>query len=259
MLKIILAMVRSVINRFGIEIVRYRETKYPADLNATNLEICKRVKPYTMTSPERINALIDAVNYVVTNKIDGAMVECGVWKGGSTMAMALALQKSQDEDRSLYLYDTFAGMSAPSDVDISIDGDRAKSQFDKTKISDDSSTWCLSNLDEVKQNVLGTGYRQDKIHFIQGKVEDTIPANMPEKIALLRLDTDWYESTKHELTHLFPLLQPNSVLIIDDYGYWQGARKAVDEYIADRNICILLNRIDDTGRIAIVAPSVVAA
>jgi hypothetical protein len=82
-------------------------------------------------------------------------------------------------------------------------------------------------------------------------VEDTIPGNMPKKIALLRLDTDWYESTKHELTHLFPLLQSNGVLIIDDYGHWEGARKAVNEYISDKHIRILLNRIDYTGRIAI--------
>jgi hypothetical protein len=84
-----------------------------------------------------------------------------------------------------------------------------------------------------------------------GKVEDTIPADIPEKIALLRLDTDWYESTKHELIHLFPRLQKGGVLIIDDYGFWKGARKAVDEYFAENNIQILLNRIDDTGRMAI--------
>lgn len=110
---------------------------------------------------------------------------------------------------------------------------------------------CLSPLDETKQNVFSAGYPKDKIHFIKGKVEDTIPENMPKQIALLRLDTDWYESTKHELTHLFLLLQPNGVLIIDDYGHWKGARKAVDEYIPDKNIRILLNRIDYTGRIAI--------
>jgi hypothetical protein len=106
-------------------------------------------------------------------------------------------------------------------------------------------------LDEVRGNVFSTGYPKDKIHFIEGKVENTIPLNMPRKIALLRLDTDWYQSTKHELIHLFPLLQRNGVLIIDDYGHWEGARKAVDEYVSGNSICILLNRIDYTGRIAI--------
>ncbi len=99
--------------------------------------------------------------------------------------------------------------------------------------------------------MLSTGYPKEKIHLIKGKVEDTIPENIPKEIALLRLDTDWYESTKHELIHLFPLLKPNGILIIDDYGHWEGARKAVDEYISDNNIHILLNRIDYSGRISV--------
>jgi O-methyltransferase len=85
-------------------------------------------------------------------------------------------------------------------------------------------------------------------------VEDTIPNNIPEKIAILRLDTDWYESTRHELVHLFPRLSPYGVLIIDDYGCWQGAKKAVDEYISENNLRIFLSRIDSTGRIAIKLP-----
>ncbi|MGL4879530.1 MAG: TylF/MycF/NovP-related O-methyltransferase [Waterburya sp.] len=256
MKKVITTTIRSAIRRFGIDVVRYRDkkflpVKYPFDFSERNIEICNAVKPYTMTTPERVNALINAVDYLVANKIDGAMVECGVWKGGSTMAMMLALKKLQNETKDFYLYDTFSGMTAPGDVDVSYQGNKAYEEFSKFQVSEDTSDWCFSSLEEVKQNVFSTGYQQDKIHFIKGKVENTIPENLPDKIALLRLDTDWYESTKHELTHLFPLIQPNGVLIIDDYGYWQGARKAVDEYIADNNICILLNRIDYTGRIGI--------
>jgi O-methyltransferase len=84
-----------------------------------------------------------------------------------------------------------------------------------------------------------------------GKVEDTFPKDTPDKIAILRLDTDWYESTRHELIHLYPKLSIGGVLIIDDYGHWEGARKAVDEYINDNTLRILLNRIDYTGRIAV--------
>jgi hypothetical protein len=246
-------MLRSVIRRFGFDIVRYRKVHgtYAPDLSETNIEIFKAVKPYTMTSAERVNALVDAVNYVVANKIDGAMVECGVWKGGSTMAMMLALKQLGDETRDIYLYDTFAGMSTPTDADVSIQGQKAQEKFSKVKIAEDASDWCMSPLEEVQKNTFSVGYNQDKIHFVKGKIEDTIPETMPDKIALLRLDTDWYESTKHELTHLFPLLQPYGVLIIDDYGHWEGARKAVDEYIAENNIRILLNRIDYTGRIGI--------
>ena len=248
--KIIDRKIRPLIQSFGFDIVRVRD--YPVDFSEQNIEIYESVKPYTMTSPEKVNALIDAVHYIVKNKIDGAIVECGVWKGGSTMAIALTLKMLDAENRDLYLFDTFSGMSVPSDVDVSfINGAKAHEYFSKARISEDTSDWCLSSLDEVKENMLSTGYQKDRIHFIKGKVEDTIPKDIPKAIALLRLDTDWYESTKHELTHLFPLLKPNGVLIIDDYGHWEGARKAVDEYISDKNIRILLNRIDYAGRIAI--------
>ena len=252
----ITTMIRPLIRRSGFDIVRYQEKQkvrvpYPVDFSASNIEICDVVKPYTMTSPERVNALIDAVHYVAANNIAGAMVECGVWKGGSAMAMMLTLKKFGDESRDFYLYDTYAGMSAPSDADISFQGDHAYEEFSKLKISEDISGWCLSPLEEVKQNAFSTGYNKDKIHFIKGKVEDTIPENIPQSISILRLDTDFYESTKHELIHLFPLLQPSGVLIIDDYGHWEGSRKAVDEYISENNIRILLNRIDYTGRIGI--------
>ncbi len=252
MKEIIKTTIRPVIQRFGFDIVRHQKKDlYPRDFSEQNIEICDIVKPYTKTSPERVNALIGAVQYVVKNKIDGAMVECGVWKGGSTMAMALTLKNLGDESRELYLYDTFSGMSAPTDVDISIDGAKADDTFSQTKISEDSSDWYSSSLGEVKENLFTTGYPKGKIHFIEGKVENTIPTEIPNKIALLRLDTDWYESTKHEMTHLFPLLKQNGVLVIDDYGYWEGARKAIDEYISDNSIRILLHRIDYTGRIAI--------
>ena len=243
--------IRSLMRRSGLDLMRDREKHtvrpaYPADFSATNIEICDAVKPYTMTSPLRVNALIDAVRYITANNIAGAMVECGVWKGGSAMAMMLTLMKLGDESRDFYLYDTYTGMSTPSDADVSFQGDKAHETF-----SEEGSDWCLSPLEEVKQNAFSTGYNKDKIYFIKGKVEDTIPETIPQSIAILRLDTDWYESTKHELIHLFPLLQSNGVLIIDDYGHWEGARKAVDEFISENNIRILLNRIDYTGRIGI--------
>ena len=249
-------MIRLIIQRIGFDIIRYKNKDivnliYPPDFSDNDIEICDTVKEYTLTSPERVKALINAVQYVVRNEIDGAMVECGVWKGGSSMAMALTLKKIGAENRELYLYDTFSGMSAPTDVDVSIGGAKAHEKFADKKISEDASKWCSSTLEEVKNNVLSTGYNIENINFIEGKVEDTIPDNIPKDIAILRLDTDWYESTKHELTHLFPRLKPNGVLIIDDYGHWQGARKAVDEYILDNNIHILLNRIDYTGKIAV--------
>jgi bifunctional ADP-heptose synthase (sugar kinase/adenylyltransferase) len=99
--------------------------------------------------------------------------------------------------------------------------------------------------------MLMTGYPSSNLIFVQGKVEETLPRVIPDNISLLRLDTDWYESTRHELIHLFPLLSKSGVLVLDDYGYWAGARKAVDEYVVENNIKILLDRVDGTGRVGL--------
>jgi hypothetical protein len=115
---------------------------------------------------------------------------------------------------------------------------------------DGHNEWCYSPLDEVKRNLARTGYPAERVVYVQGKVEDTIPGTLPERTALLRLDTDWYSSTRHELEHLYPGLVAGGVLVLDDYGTWQGARQATDEYFAARGP-LLLNRIDSTGRIAV--------
>lgn len=248
----ILSKTKKTLQKLGLDIVRYsNKTTYPSDFTQRAISICDKVKLYTMTSPERVNALINSVDYIVANKIEGAFVECGVWKGGSAMAMMYALKLLGDESRELYLYDTYSGMSEPTPADISIGGTKATDKFSSTKMSDDSSDWCFSSLDEVTANVFNVGYPQEKIHFIEGKVEETIPKTVPSEIALLRLDTDWYESTKHEMIHLFPLLKKGGVLIIDDYGHWEGAKKAIDEYLSENKINILLNRVDYTGRVAL--------
>jgi hypothetical protein len=223
----------------------------PKDFESHHVNIFKKVQPFTMTSPERIYALIEAVKYITSNHIEGAIVECGVWKGGSMLAVAETLTSQQSYDRELYLYDTFEGMPAPTEHDKDFTGKDAEDILNKNHNKEENLVWAYSPLDTVQKTLSLSAYNKEKIKYIVGKVEDTIPAEIPEKIALLRLDTDWYESTKHELIHLFPRLQKGGVIIIDDYGFWKGARKAVDEYFAENNIQILLNRIDDTGRIAI--------
>jgi len=216
---------------------------FPPDFEASDIEIIRAVEPYTMTSTERIHALIHAVRHVVRNRIAGDMVECGVWKGGSVMAMALTLLQLGERDRSLYLFDTFSGMTPPGDMDVDYQGQQAQVILDAVR--------CEASQQEVEKVVFSTGYDRDKIHFVSGRVEETIPAQAPESIALLRLDTDWYESTQHELLHLFPRLSRGGVIIVDDYGHWRGARKAVDEYIAQNEVPLFLHRIDYTGRIAV--------
>jgi predicted O-methyltransferase YrrM len=230
----------------GYEIQRTFLGKLPPDM----VEDIEKVREFTMTSSQRLAALGDAVDYVLARGIPGAFVECGVWRGGSGMMMAHRLMRHGKSDRELYLYDTFDGMSEPTEFDIQANSGKAAADL---LASADKSTavWAYSPLDDVKRNLARTGYPDARLHFVVGKVEDTIPAEAPEQIALLRLDTDWYESTRHELEHLYPRLAPGGVLIIDDYGHWEGARRAVDEYLAAHDISLLLNRIDYTGRIAL--------
>lgn len=234
----------------NLEVRRIKNDGLPSDFGAAERELWHKVKPFTMTSPERVIALREAVKYVETACIPGAIVECGVWRGGSMMVVANAL-KELGKQRSLYLYDTFEGMTAPTDDDVSKDGAPAFQKYESSRRQDGSSGWCLADLTDVRNNLLGTGYPESLITFVKGPVEETIPKTLPSQIALLRLDTDWYESTKWELEHLYPRLAPGGVLIIDDYGHWQGARKAVDEYIATNRLNLLLTRVDYSGRLAV--------
>ena len=213
------------------------------DVDESTLAILRRVLPYTMTSPARIVAVCSAVRYVEANSIPGVFVECGVWKGGSSMAAALTFKTP----RPFILFDTFEGMSAPTEHDRRAASGKSASEM-LQNADRSASIWCYSPLDEVKRNISSTGYPDSHVTYVKGKVEDTVPGSAPGQIAILRLDTDWYESTRHELEHLYPRLSPGGVLIIDDYGYWTGARKAVDEYFGGS---VYLSRIDQTGRVAI--------
>jgi O-methyltransferase len=219
------------------------EPGLPVELLPIDHQIITRVRPFTMTSPERLAALIKAVRYVAAANIPGDFVECGVWRGGSMMAVALTLLALNIRNRRLFLFDTFQGMPPPSQLDVDHRGLPASAQMHVENVH------AFSPLDDVRAAMAGTAYPPELIHFVQGKVEDTLPAQAPAQIALLRLDTDWYDSTRHELVHLYPRLSTHGALIIDDYGHWQGARRAVDEYFSQ--IPILLNVIDFTGRIAI--------
>lgn len=222
------------------------------DLSKADWELIDFIRPYTRTGPERIVALKNALEYILINKIPGAIVECGVWRGGNIMATAKLLVEASELDRDIFLYDTYEGMSEPSKKDVaSQSGEAAEVLLKKENKYKEHSVWCYASIEDVEENIFKTGYPKERFKLIKGRVEDTIPQNIPEKISLLRLDTDWYESTKHELIHLFPKLVKGGVLIIDDYGHWEGARLATDEYIKENNVQILLSRIDYTGRIGI--------
>jgi hypothetical protein len=220
----------------------------PVDYDDEAKEIIRAVRPYTLTGKDKLFGLIQATRYVAQNKIPGDIVECGVWRGGSMHAVARTLTKAGDTSRELYLFDTFEGMSEPSAADVRPDGTTAAQLLATHDRS--SEIWAFASLDDVKAGFANVPYPAQKLHFLVGKVEDTIPDGLPEQIAILRLDTDWYESTKHELEHAYSRLSPGGVLIIDDYGHWAGSKKATDDFIASIDEPLLLNRIGG-GRIAV--------
>ena len=218
--------------------------------------IVEQALPYTMTSVARLQSTIDAVRHCVARGLPGAFAECGVWRGGSVLAMILALQEGGVRDRNIHLFDTFAGMTEPTEVDVSHSEGSALETWREAE-GTGIRPWPeffesdLYGEEMVREVLTNTGYPSDLLHLVAGDVAETIPREAPPELALLRLDTDWYESTRHELEHLYPRLVTGGILIIDDYGHWQGARRAVDEYFAHHGPAPFLNRIDYTGRLVV--------
>lgn len=214
------------------------------------MELYELCRPHTVTSMERMYALHRAALWVARRGLEGAVVECGVLAGGSMMLAALTLRRAGDGERDLWLYDTFSGMEEPGPEDESVFGLRPWHRW-RRRQEEGHNRWGYAPLDEVRANMERTGYPRERIRYVQGRVQDTLPERRPERVALLRLDTDWYDSTRHELRHLYPLLVPGGVLIVDDYGHWEGARRAVDEYLDEVEPRPFLHRIDYTGRMAV--------
>jgi O-methyltransferase len=257
-------MLRSLAKRAGYEVNRITATwrDQPVSqrelerLSQEDLRIARMVEPYTATSLARVTTLIRAVRHVARYKIPGAFVECGVWRGGSMMAIALTLLAENAADRDLFLFDTFEGMPMPTDKDKDTGGKLASDILRHSPRTRADGMWCIAGLDEVQTNMATTGYPKDKVHYVQGRVEQTIPQPGVTEVALCRLDTDWYESTRHELIHLYPKLAVGGILVIDDYGHWAGARQATDEYMREHpEYSIFLSVIDDTGRLVVKTPS----
>jgi O-methyltransferase len=226
-------------------------TPVPSDYDADLAATIRRVRRHTLTTAPRIAALCDSVEYAIESRTQGAFVECGVWRGGSMMAVALTLLRLGVTDRDLYLFDTFAGMPEPGAEDSPSPYDGYSPQRRWRRRIRLGWGWAAVPAEKVRSLLESTGYPPERLHLVPGMVEDTLPAAAPERIALLRLDTDWYASTKHELEQLYPRLAEGGVLIIDDYGHYEGARRAVDEYFAAAGEPVLLSRIDYTGRLLV--------
>jgi len=224
------------------------KAEFPVDYEEMARPILRAARPYTMTRVEKRYALYLATRHIVQYGILGAVVECGVWRGGSMHVVARTLLAIGETSRDLYLFDTFEGMTPPTEKDLTYSGKPVAELLESRPKT--AKIWAVASLEDVKQGFEAIPYPKDKIHYIKGKVEDTLPAQAPDEIAILRLDTDWYESTRHELVSLYDRLSPGGVLIIDDYGSYQGSRQAVDEFIEETGARLLLVPIGP-GRIAV--------
>lgn len=209
-----------------------------------------RASKYSMTSEARLWATALSVDHVCKNSIEGDFVECGVWRGGnSALANLIIKENNQTNSRNVYLFDTFEGMTAPTNEDKH-EGINTQEWFERYQ-KETHNEWCYASLEDVKHTMSVMSCSSANVFYVKGPVEKTliVPENLPKKISVLRLDTDWYESTKIELEVLYPLLESGGILMIDDYGYWEGARKAVDEYFASYTKKPFLFPIDTWGRI----------
>ena len=258
-------MLRRISNKFlktfGYQLVKEKsKLNFPIEISEDDKKFISEILnpkeksnnliPLSMVSVERLWAVISATKYIVEQNIDGDMVECGVWRGGCSIAMARTLKKL-GSDKKVYLFDTFEGMTEPTYLDKKASGytDSIK-KFNESQ-RDNHNEWCYASLQEVKSSFIKYDLL-DKALFVKGDVKKTLHdlTKIPNKISLLRLDTDWYESTKIELEILYPRLQSKGILMVDDYGSWDGARRAVDEYMQNLQLGKKPMQwvLDNTGR-----------
>lgn len=217
---------------------------YRIDLEVDFIKLWKQASPYTMISMERGYAVYQGIQHILKHDLPGDFVECGVWKGGTCILMALTLLQAGCRDRTIWLYDTFRGMTEPGPEDIIASSGQAVSERWH-------EGWWAVSPENVLKNLLTSSYPEKRLRLVEGDVCETLKSQKPESISLLRLDTDWYESTRAELEILYPLLVQKGVLIIDDYGHFSGSRQAVDEYFSNTKNAPLMQRSDYTGRLAV--------
>lgn len=187
----------------------------------------------------------EALLYCNQNKIIGSYVECGVMSGHHPIIACNTILENNLDITDIYMFDTYEGLTKPGKYDYTTDNpifhmnnQEVIEYWKHTQTGNNSSTWCYCSLEEVKNNVYRTNYPKNKLHFIKGDVMETLKEKkyIPDKISVLRLDTDWYESSKFELEKLYPNVVDGGVVILDDYFHWDGQRRATDEYFQENNI-----------------------
>ena len=276
-MRLIKFLILKIFSHFGYQINRKYELpetnllrKRFAEITDYEIELIKKCQSFTMTSDLRMWHLIRAFYWVVNKNVQGDFVECGVWEGGNLILLQNLLEKNNIDNKIIYGFDTFEGMVEPT---LENDGLQAYEEFQYIKKN--NLKWCDATLEKVKSNFIentscskteshasnkkrghweemtGANQKINNLKLIKGKVEDTLKVeiNIPSEISILRLDTDFYESTKIELEVLYKNLSQNGILIIDDYGSWMGSKKAVDEFFRDKKVELFY--IDEGSRFLI--------
>lgn len=255
--KVVFRITRKILSWFDFEINLGKQvTNYP-ELDESIQNFCGTIfrSSMTMTSLDSLKYLAISCQYLEKANIPGDFVESGVWRGGS----AIVARKVLNSSRNCYLFDTFEGMTEPSENDKRIGENSPENTLNKWMAlkTESGSKWVASSLDEVQNNFKKFNLLSENVVFVKGDVRSTMLnlVNLPKKIALLRIDTDFYDSTLVALVNLWPMLSSGGVLILDDYGHWDGARKAVDEWLAENGLLnLLLTPITGGGGRALVKP-----
>ena len=237
MIRIIKNQIKKFFSKFGYELIN--KNQKIIELSKEDKELISIVSKYSMTPQIRIFNLLQSLRHLKHNSIKGDYVECGVWKGGNLLLFKKFLEhENQNEEKSIYAFDTFEGMTEPDKNDYDLSSNLSAIDLMKSDQNKKTNLWGICSLEDVKNNLLNNLNNINNINFIKGPVEETltIQKNIPNNISLLRLDTDWYSSTKKELEVLYEKVSPGGIIIIDDYGHWGGSKKAVDEFFINKYV-----------------------
>lgn len=205
----------------------------------------------------------DAIRYVMDNYVEGAIVECGVGEGNFE-AVCISELVARGQTRDIYMFDTFSGLTEPGQNDFTSDdtpfykmtNDEVVAEWNKHVVSEGLNNWCYCSIDRVQNRLNAYDYDHSKLHYIVGDVMDTLadPANIPEQIAILRLDTDWYKSSKFELQQLYSKVVSGGLIIFDDYNHWMGQKQATDEFFAELNHTPILMPVETLKAVSMIKP-----
>jgi O-methyltransferase len=190
----------------------------------------------TMIGMRRLQQLHDAVETVLRDEVPGDLIETGVWRGGAAIFMRGVLAAYGDRSRTVWVADSFAGLPKPDPATYPVDEGADFSHLEQLSIP----------LEEVQDNFRRYGLLDDQVRFLPGWFRDTLPSAPIERLAVLRLDGDLYESTIVALESLYPKLSPGGFVVVDDYALpW--CKQAVDDFRSRRGISEPMEQVDWTG------------